>query len=705
MAISATKKFYVTDGPIPPNLGIANINQAGYDPTDRDRLAIHYNPAAGKIQLNAQNDMYGRSNIMGGSYSFDPNGDYLNSGWPGSAGTNPIHPLGSGLDNALTPATGAGGALFGDNLRVGIPRVDPGGGSSAGTIQCPYGFYQFNNVCVPGVNLDPTNPNNALGIDVGNASYQEAKGVILQVIPPVKTQKGALFQVVTQIQNIGHKAGKFYTKVSVGLLGLTDVQSNGAFLAPGQKGVVYQSLQMPEFPPEGSLFQIKSDLYKQALDNPSAPEQIQDSNQANLPNPDTTLGMPPPTPPIPNFPVSQVPNNTQGFGYPYNPPPQGPQYPRPPMPPPGFPGPFGPIPPPGFPGQYGSFAARAYFGEDPYIGYQQPYPYQDPYDMYGGYYQDPQQQFYANEQYQYGYAQQDPYGYAQQYPQYQQLAYNPANYNYQQYQYTGDPNYNPTPSPYPIYGDAASPIQQNMYYGNYQYPYQYQTPPIYQNPQQQYPLPYQLPPEPEPTPAPAPHPIINIQGGGGAAGGSIITDPVTGITTITGGGSGNIGGGTIQTSGGNSGIHNSGNNSSDDNDHHDNDSHSHSNKKKKKHKSNLGLVLTGIEGSHHNADPSIKLSPHRSNNKYSPGQRVSITAAGFAPGEVVILQVYAIRSFLGNWRFTQRLGTAYARVGQSGKSETKSLTMPNLFGDNKNMAIIAIGMYSGEKVHIKLSVD
>lgn len=443
MPITAIRKIYVTDGPIPENLGIANINAAGYDPTDRERLYMHYNPAAGKITLNPQGNTYGRANLLGGNYSFDPAGDYLNAGgWDGTH-TNPIHPLGSGLDNALTPATGAGGALFGDNLRIGIPRVSAGDQSVGGTIQCPYGFYQYNNVCVPGVNLDPTNPANILGIDTGSSSYQNAKGVIVQVIPPVRTQKGALFQVVVQIQNIGHKAGKFYVKTSVPAINLAEVTSNSTFLAPGAKGVIYQTMQMPTTVGPDALMTLMTELWQSPLDNPQATPLIQDSNQATLPNPNTTLGMPPPIPPIPNFPVSQVPNNTQGYGYPFNPPlpNSGPAYPYPPQPP-GFPpmmggGPGGGMPP------YMGFAARQIVKKGRGRG--------------GG--RKRNRAFLGENFYTPGYGQ-------------YQVPYSP----YQQYQYQGDPNYNPTPPPMPIYGDASSPFQQNMYFGRYEYPYQYQVP-------------------------------------------------------------------------------------------------------------------------------------------------------------------------------------------------------------------------------------
>jgi hypothetical protein len=441
--ITAIRKIYVTDGPIPENLGIANINAAGYDPTDRERLYMHYNPAAGKITLNPQGNTYGRANLLGGNYSFDPAGDYLNAGgWDGTH-TNPIHPLGSGLDRALTPATGAGGALFGDNLRIGVPRVSTGDQSVGGTIQCPYGFYQYNNVCVPGVNLDPTNPANILGINTGNASYQEAKGVIVQVIPPVRTQKGALFQVVVQIQNIGHKAGKFYVKTSVPSINIAETISNSAFLAPGAKGVIYQSMQMPSTVGPDALMTLMTELWKSPLDSPQAVHLIQDSNQATLPNPNTTLGMPPPIPPIPQFPVSQVPNNLQGYGYPYNPPlpNSGPAYPFPPQ-------------PPGFPPMMGGPGGGG--GLPPYMGFA---ARQQIVKKGRGKRRKASKAFLGENFFTPGYGQ-------------YQVPYSP----YQQYQYQGDPNYNPTPPPMPIYGDASSPFQQNMYFGRYEYPYQYQVP-------------------------------------------------------------------------------------------------------------------------------------------------------------------------------------------------------------------------------------
>jgi hypothetical protein len=341
MAITSRTKIFVTAGPLPNNLGIANMTANGYDPTERNQLAIHYNSKAGQLTLNPQNNTYGTSNLLGGGYSFDPMADYMNAGgWDGSH-MNPIQPMGVNT-NPNSAVLGAGGSTFGsDNLQIGIPSVstgDLGSGGVGGTIQCPYGFYQYNNVCVPGVTLDPTNPANLLGLNVGSTSYQFAKGVILQVVPPVKTQAGQLFQVVTQIQNVGHQAGKFFTKVSVPQLGIAEVQSNSIYLAPAQKGVLYQSLQMPATVNQAAIYTVQSDLYKSNIDSPGAPDEKQDSNQANLPNPSTTYGLPPPIPPIPNFPTSQVPNAPMPFG-------------GMPMPP--------PPPPYGYPG----FMARANFGD------------------------------------------------------------------------------------------------------------------------------------------------------------------------------------------------------------------------------------------------------------------------------------------------------------------------------------------------------
>ncbi len=753
MPITAIRKIYVTDGPIPENLGIANINAAGYDPTDRERLYAHYNPAAGKITLNPQGNTYGRANLLGGNYSFDPAGDYLNAGgWDGTH-TNPIHPLGSGLDKALTPATGAGGALFGDNLRIGVPRVSAGDSSVGGTIQCPYGFYQYNNVCVPGVNLDPTNPANILGIDTGSSSYQNAKGVIVQVIPPVRTQKGALFQVVVQIQNIGHKAGKFYVKTSVPAVNIAEVTSNSAFLAPGAKGVIYQSMQMPSTVGADALMTLITELWQSPLDNPQATPLIQDSNQATLPNPNTTLGMPPPIPPIPQFPVSQVPNNTQGYGYPYNPPlpNSGPAYPFPPPPPP---------PPPGGLPPYMGFAARV--------------------KKKSGRRRKANRAFLGENFYTPGYGQ-------------YQVPYSP----YQQYQYQGDPNYNPTPPPMPIYGDASSPFQQNMYFGRYEYPYQYQVPNTLPNEF------YGPPPsfiEPPPAPQiplfgidddfptdnleppmnivndvdpPASSTPLDLAGGPGTvhigsdgaieltgSGGSHVSIDGQGHVTGINGSSSSPSvdsaddgdSGTTTSAAGdvddgsdvptppnianknlhdqikrkvNKQLHKAGIHNNDG--HHHTHLHKHNNKKKQHpqvHRNASGEIVR-----HHNNNtttrsnytynygnvpgrafpyngvykPTIRLYPYSYNNNYQVYQPISITVSGFTPFDIVLIQVYSIVSVMGTWRFKQKIGSFYTRVLATGNTNPKSLNLPVRFR-GQHLAIVAIDTHTGEKVTKKIHI-
>ena len=246
MTVIGKAQFYVTDSPFQTDeMNIANIHAAGYDPTDRERLFLRYHPAAGHITLDPQTNMYGRANKFGGNYNFDPNGDYLNSqGWFGQGSSSPIRYGGSGLDQPMGPATGVSGAIYNNNLRIGIPRKTATPDNIGGTIQCPYGFYQYNNVCVPGVNMDPTNPANVLGIDT-KRGFMNSRGVIKQVITPVKTEFNKLFQLVVKVQNIGNKPGKFFIKVDIPSITLLGIQSNSIFLNEGQEGVIYQSLQMP----------------------------------------------------------------------------------------------------------------------------------------------------------------------------------------------------------------------------------------------------------------------------------------------------------------------------------------------------------------------------------------------------------------------------------------------------------------------------
>lgn len=414
MAVTKTKKFYVGDTSNADKLkglGISNIGDAGYDATDRSRLYMHYDSKAGQLQLNPLTDVYGRANLMGGNYTFDPKGDYLNEGLFGPTDTSPIHP-GSTFTNPNNPgAMGPGGGTYGpDNLQIGMPSISSTFGDSTNGPSCPEGFYYYNGTCVPGAMMDPSNPNNVLGFNTGSGSFQNAKGVILRVITPVSTTAGQLFQIVTNIQNVGHQPGKFYTKVSIPSIGLAEVESNSAFLQGGQQGVLYATLQMPtSVPANTTLLTVQSDLYQSNIGNPTATPSHDDTNTAQMPAPGTQYGMKPPTPPIPQFPVG---GNTGSFGYPYNPPPNNPM----------------PLPPPP-PLPYRGFSARR------------------SYQGYGDYYQP-------------GYQQQlSPYG-AQTPPEYPIYPSSPASdpYNY----------YAPPPPQY-----LGPPIQappQTDYYDDYQQP-------------------------------------------------------------------------------------------------------------------------------------------------------------------------------------------------------------------------------------------
>lgn len=430
--VTKTKNFYVGNVGSQNNLrnlGISNINDAGYDATDRTRLFMHYDSKAGQIQLNPNTDLYGRANLTGGNYTFDPKGDYLNQGMFGDVSTQPIGVGSSGLDQPNSPVTGFGGSTYGpDNLRIAMPSVSQGFGDSTNGPSCPEGFYFYNGTCVPGAMFNPNDPNNVIGINTGTGSYQNARGVITRVITPVSTQKGALFQIVTQIQNIGHQAGKFYTKVSAPQIGLSEVQSNSAFLQGGQSGVLYATLQMPATVPDNTtLITVQSDLYQSSIGNPGATPIRDDSNTAQMPAPGVQYGLKPPTPPIPQFPVG---GNTGSFGYPYNS--QGPP------PPPSGPGPMYPPPPP--PPYRGFSARRAYQGYDPYQ----------------------QQYIYTSQQSPYGASTPPPY------PIY------PNNY---QPQLQTQPQYYPYPYSYPYY--SRQPIQTYPYgYGP-----QFLGPPV-QQPQQ-----------------------------------------------------------------------------------------------------------------------------------------------------------------------------------------------------------------------------
>src|SRR5574338_522547 len=126
MPILGTQQFLVTNNPAALEQSrISNLSPAGYDPTDRDRLFIHYNSKAGNIELNPTTQIYGsgRANTFGGNYSFDPSADYLNTGWGAQSGQNPLIYHGQGLDRPNTAPQGPGGAIYGDGLRIALPSV------------------------------------------------------------------------------------------------------------------------------------------------------------------------------------------------------------------------------------------------------------------------------------------------------------------------------------------------------------------------------------------------------------------------------------------------------------------------------------------------------------------------------------------------------------------------------------------------------
>lgn len=593
--VTKTKNFYVGDTNSQDNLrnlGISNINDAGYDATDRTRLYMHYDSKAGQIQLNPLTDVYGRSNLMGGNYTFDPKGDYLNQGPFGGVDTQPIHVGSSGLDQPNSPVTGFGGANYGpDNLRIAMPSISPGYGDSTNGPSCPEGFYYYNGTCVPGYAFNPKDPNNVIGINNGPGSYQGARGVITRVITPVQTQKGALFQVVTQIQNVGHQAGKFFTKISIGQLGITDQESNSAFLQGGQTGVLYATLQMPSTIPAGvTLLNVQSDLYQSNIGNPGVTPQRDDTNQAQMPAPGTQYGMKPPRPPIPNFPVGT--GNTGSFGYPYNS--QGPP------PPPVYP------PPP-----YRGFSARTSKSYQGYYNTPYPYPYQQP--------QPSQQQQYLS-----------PYG-----------AQTPSPYPIYPTNYQPNNNY------------YQGPIQQPSYYNNpymnrqpiQNYPYGYEPyqpmlsgPPVQDNS-------YDFPIDDNSDNG------FDVSTAGGnynfGEGGSINgnTDTITGAngSSITIPGLGNMmsngNGFDMQSSSGGGGDSASEDIQSGSRHHHHSGGHKH-HKKKKHHSSRHSNLAT--------------ISPDE--QMHRGGSTISVELKGFKPNENVSVQLYSTVNLMGMERLKQLIG-------------------------------------------------
>ncbi len=284
---------------------LLNSEWVGFDPTDRDRIKFSYSPDGGRLYYDP---------IKGTLNPGNTGGDY-----PGGVGRSPFpynNYAGSGLLNDGA-ATGRGGNIYGNNMWIPIPSTSSpandviGGGGNA---QCPYGFYSYGGACIPGVTLDPSNPNSLVH---NNDQYSKGRGVIVQVITPTKTEAGKLFQIASVLKNVGQQGATFSTKVSMPQINITNQVSNSMYIESGQQGTLLQTLSMPTTAPPSVMLQLKTDLLRgvpggtdvSTGDN-TLGMNLDATNNSQVPSPGLQLGPGQvPKPPMPPM-GSQV-------GYPY----------------------------------------------------------------------------------------------------------------------------------------------------------------------------------------------------------------------------------------------------------------------------------------------------------------------------------------------------------------------------------------------------
>jgi len=102
------------------------------------------------------------------------------------------------------------------------------------------------------------------------------------------------------------------------------------------------------------------------------------------------------------------------------------------------------------------------------------------------------------------------------------------------------------------------------------------------------------------------------------------------------------------------------------------------------------------------ARAQIIISPPTPGHMYAPGEPISVSAAGFQPGEPVIIQLYVINTMMGISRFTQRIGSSTTTVGFNGLTLPKNIIIPALPG--RHLAVVAIGTLSGIRKTKKITV-
>lgn len=245
---------------------------------------------------------------------------------------------------------GGGGGGY-DPMLDRIPRISPinegmlGDGNSN---NCPAGFYQFGNVCVPSVDTRGGSGSDLAGQPGTFFGKGDGKGIINAITPPQFTAKNQEFIVMTDMQNIGGQPAKFYTKIAIPDLNITGDVSNSTMVMPLAKTKIGHRIIMPLTVTSNNLLNATVELIRIPLTSTGAETTdmttmgaVDDRGTVSIPSPNYRGPMPP---------VGGGLFGTPGSGFPFPQPGMG-GFPPMGMPPMGFPPMGGPPPmPPGFPG-------------------------------------------------------------------------------------------------------------------------------------------------------------------------------------------------------------------------------------------------------------------------------------------------------------------------------------------------------------------
>ena len=150
-------------------------------------------------------------------------------------------------------------------------------------IGCPTGFYQSGNVCVPIVGTYPDETTNA---PPGGMAF--AKGTIQYIkVSPALTQRGKQFQIQAFFVNEGGINGRFYTRISIPQLDITNIESSGVLVPKLSQAVINKIFFMPTDAPLSTIFLAQVELLR--LDPDTGSLVVDDAGTVDVPSPETEI--------------------------------------------------------------------------------------------------------------------------------------------------------------------------------------------------------------------------------------------------------------------------------------------------------------------------------------------------------------------------------------------------------------------------------